>query len=194
MRGVWPSISDLVRRGVVPWVLRRAVMDAFGKKSEDLTFEDVAANTEQRLRIAASFIRAMLDDESEDWEWEPLEVSFERLTSGDFPGDDVEALDGFVFLASTEYSPEEAARLTTQSSEVELGLFRIEDFRKRREPAEAVSNWTQFRDGDRGSDGDTDGAGVEPAPLAVVADHRPKARTGTRRRASSKAEPRAATG
>jgi hypothetical protein len=185
--GVWPSFSDLTRRGVVPWALRRAVIENYGKKTEDLSEEDIQKNVEQRLRIASSFLRGLYDDET--GEWEQLQVTFEELIGGTFPGEDIETLDSFVVNAS-DSSPEQAALFVNATSEYILGL--VDD--KPKEEAGDVDALVEFRDEQRGGDGEPVGEDVAPTPIDAARAKRPKAGVPRRRRPRAAPEPREAAG
>jgi hypothetical protein len=188
--GVWPSFTELTSRGVLPWPLRRAVLEHTGAKLDELTEEQIQQNIEQRLRVAASFVRQLLDDET--GEWEPMTLTYDELSDGSLPGDDVEALDTFVAMGGL-IGPEAAAWALHLESEIALGLRDRDDISPAPEES-GVASLTDFRE-ERGSeDAGRDGEGVEPAPVADARPNRSARRTDARRRPRAEAAPRAAAG
>jgi hypothetical protein len=161
--GIWPSLTDLARRGALPFELRKAVLLAAGKtgkKGSKVTQDDESRTLEQRQRVTAYFVRGIYDDET--GEWQRLRLTFEELTDGAFPGDDIETLDTFAFLAmSGNVTSEQAAAKVHEI--VERNLFGdaavVEE-----EAGDTVDDLAAFRDKRRG--GAPDGPGVDVAPAA----------------------------
>lgn len=180
--GVWPSPSDLMRRGVVPWTLRNAVLQAAGKNLEDLTDDDVARNVEQRQRVAADFVRGLYDDET--GEWESLRLAFDDLSS--LPGEDIDALDIFVQLALGK-SAEVAALEVNAMIEDMLGLVPAPVVPE--EAGDTVDGWAEFRGEPAGGNGHGNGTGVADAPEHPAPGKRPMAGVSRRRRTGVTASP-----
>lgn len=175
----------------MPWTLRKAVIEKYGTDAEDLTDEEVQRNVELRLRLAAHFIRGIFDDET--GEWEAVTLTFEEMT-GELPGDDIEALDTFVYMAN-ETSPQSAALLVNATSEVVLGLIDTPPPTEPQEEAgDTVDGWSEFRDEPGSGDADAERGDVAPTPIGAARNRKPADRVSGGRRARTPAAPREAAG
>lgn len=179
--GIWPSMTDLARRGVLPFELRKAVLVAAGKAGKDVTQDDESQSLEQRQRITAFFIRGIYDDEM--GEWQRLRLSFEELVEGAFPGDDIETLDTFTFIALREAIGAEQAALRVNEI-VERNLFGDAAVVSE-EAGDTVDSLAAFRGKRRGRNGHAAGADVAPAAQLAAADREPTPRLPRGRRAGA---------
>ena len=174
--GTWPSITDLARRGVLPFRLRAAILESAGKPLGEVTQDDISARLEQRQRVAAAFVRSIFDDET--GQEEPTTLSFDELVDGGLPGDDVEALDTFVTLALAGDAGTAALRV---NEIVERNLF--DDAAAVEEAAgDSLEDLATFRDERRGAGRDPERADLADAPEPAAADQQPAARVSRRRR------------
>ena len=187
VRGVMPSPTEVIRRKLIPWQLRRAINSiGTGRKMSELSEDEHANLVEGRRYQAAALIKELQAPGSD--EWEPVSFSIEELAT--LPPDDLEALDDLIMGIRT-------AEMITADSEVRLGLRDKESAERvaAEEAGDTVDGWADFR-GERsgagaggaggalGDEADGAAAGADPQPAGRAAGGR---RSGTATRSHARA-------
>jgi hypothetical protein len=177
-RGTMPSPTEIVRRKIVPWQLRQAIVGLMGKTMGELTELEHAQLVEGRRYQVSAFVREMAPPGSA--EFEPIQLTVDELSR--MPPGDVEALDDLIMGIAT-------AAMITARSRVALGELDKESAERiEQEEAEGtVDGWTDFRDESGGAADGARGPEMEHPAIGAAADPEPTHRAARRRGTTSAA-------